>query len=263
MSARTRAWLYELHECAEGRQPHPIPTDQPHGWKTCPDRSGSHPDTIPTVVSAICTTCNDERRWGTPTPVEDRWGALASEQVPGEIFAMFDRIEISDDLPANVAELFSDLPDGRVIQEEVALGETVQVEWEKCLPGQCGYHYTATRIVRGSCWWLAHREQIESAPDLVVVYEALGHWWEWWPRSKRLHSAHWYAPQKLDPALYLKNFGMWLEPLPVERVSEMLATAEGFGEDEHDQLASVRLEELDDEDSLVLDPLALLPPSLS
>ena len=172
-----------------------------------------------------------------PPRSKNRWGLLVSEQVPSEILAMFNCIEISDDVPWAVIAMFSDLPDGRIIQEEIALGETVHVEWHKAPAGLHGYDYTASRVERGTCWWLAHQEQIDNAPDLVVVYEALGHWWEWWPRSQRLHNVTWYAPQKLDPSRYMDHFGQWLEPLPVNRVREMMMTVEDFGEGDYGGLA--------------------------
>jgi cold shock protein len=60
---------------------------------------------------------------------DDGWGVLTSPEVPGEVFAHFSRID----------------GDG---YRSLDAGEQVQFEWEDFAPGQDGYFYRATRVVR-------------------------------------------------------------------------------------------------------------------
>jgi cold shock protein len=60
---------------------------------------------------------------------DEGWGVLTSADVPGEVFAHFSHI---DD------EGYRSLADG----------EAIRFDWEHFPPGQDGYFYRATRIVR-------------------------------------------------------------------------------------------------------------------
>jgi cold shock protein len=61
---------------------------------------------------------------------EEGWGALTSDEVPGEIFVHFSHIS---------GEGYRTLE----------AGERVQFDWEHYPPGQDGYYYRATRVVHG------------------------------------------------------------------------------------------------------------------
>lgn len=57
------------------------------------------------------------------------WGVLASSDVPGDVFAHFSHIDA-------------------VGYRSLARGERVRFDWEPYPPGQDGYFYRATRVVR-------------------------------------------------------------------------------------------------------------------
>ena len=78
--------------------------------------------------SAIASTAMVDgivRHWND----DEGWGVLTSPDVPGEVFAHFSHID---------AEGYRSLDDG----------ESVRFDWEHFPPGQDGYYYRATRVVR-------------------------------------------------------------------------------------------------------------------